>query len=122
MESESKVLCIFNDRFGVNPAPETTTLLPSIAADSVIMSLLPVLTVPYCVMKAVVPSCTTNASVMPVSVLALSSISIVYFAALKDSFAKLSMLSDAESTSVLEVVTVTPAVASEVLALEIGIL
>ena len=34
----------------------------------------------------------------------------------------MSMLSDAESTSVFDVVTVTPAVASEVFALDIGIL
>ena len=73
-------------------------------------------------MKAFVPSWTTSASVMPVSVLALSSMIIRYFAALNDAWANVSMLSDAESTSVLEVVTVTPAVASAVLALEIGIL
>ena len=122
MESASKVLCIFNDKFGASPAADNTTLLPDIAADKVIILLLPVCSVPYCVTKAFVPSCTTSASVTPVSVLALSSISITYFAALNDACANVSILSDAESTSVLEVVTVTPTVASDVLALEIGIL
>ena len=58
----------------------------------------------------------------PVSVFALSSISITYFAALNDACANESILSVPESTSVLAVVTVTPAVALEVFALEIGIL
>ena len=38
IESVSKVLCIFNDKFDAIPAAERTTLLPSIAADKTSMS------------------------------------------------------------------------------------
>ena len=58
----------------------------------------------------------------PVSVFVLLSMRMVYLAALNEACANVSMLSEAESTSVFEVVIVTPAVASDVFALEIGIL
>ena len=84
IESDSKVLCILSERFGVRPAADKTTFEPSIAADKVIMSLFPEFTVPYCATKASDPLCTTKASVTPDSAILACSISIVYLAALKD--------------------------------------
>ena len=83
---------------------------------------MPEFTLPYCVINASDPLCTTNASTTPVSVLLSLSTSMKYFAALNDAWANVSMLSVAESTSAFVVVTVTPDVASDVFAVDNGIL
>ena len=115
MLSFNNILWIVKFKFVSSPAALTTTLSPDIAAVSVINGTPPELLFPYEVMYASDPSCTTNASTTSTSVLLSLSTLIKYFAPLNVACAKVSIASEAESTSVLLVVTVLPRVASAVL-------
>ena len=66
-------------KFGSKPAADKTTLSPLIAAVSVANWLLPLNVSPYVVINAFVPSCTTSASTVCVSVFESLSIKIKYF-------------------------------------------
>ena len=102
-------------KFASPPDADTTTSLPDIAAVSANNELLPEFISPYVDMYAVVPSCTTSASIFPTSVLASLLTETKSFAPLYVPWAKDTSDSSAESTSVFWLTIIFPEVAAVLL-------